>query len=131
MDSIDAINLLKKYNLYEEAQNECRRKKLDKAPYDMQGHNEVYCFFLNKKWVELRDLDEKKKKCSCSNLDAVKFQNRAHEDCFFNRISFLKDGLCNECTLGKELDDIEKEMKKLSEATRVLKEAADYDYTWR
>lgn len=131
MNSLDAINLLKKYNLYEEAQRECRRQKLDEAPYDMQWHNEVYCHFLDKKRVELRDLADKKQKCLCRNSDAVKLQNRAHEDCFFNRISFSANGFCNGCTLGKELDDIENEMRILSEASKVLKEAADYDNTWR
>ena len=41
------------------------------------------------------------------------------------------NGFCNGCTLGKELDDIENEMRILSEASKVLKEAADYDNTWR
>lgn len=131
MNSLDAINLLKKYNLYEEAQCECRRLKLDKAPYDMMGHNKVYCQFLNKKWVELRDLSSKKQKNSCGNTDALESQKSIHDDCFFNRIAFAKNGFCKECSLGKELDEIETEMRALSEASKVLEAAAEHDYMWR
>ena len=47
MDVMDAINLLKKYNIYDDAKNECRRLKIDEAPYDMQGHHDVYCRYLS------------------------------------------------------------------------------------
>lgn len=131
MNSLDAINLLKKYDLYEAAQNECRRLKLASAPYDMMGHNKVYCQFLDNKWVELRKLADKKMKCKCFNLDAMKSQNSAHDDCFFNRLTFKKSGSCEGCSLAGELDSIETEMNHLSEASKVLKKAAEDDYTWR
>ena len=131
MDSLDAINLLKEYNLFEAAQSECRKQKIDETPYDMQGHNKVYCQFLDKKRLELRKKAEMIQKASCENQVAVNSQQRPHDDCFFNRFLFVKNGFCTACSLGNELDAIEAEMAKLSEASRVLKEAAEYDYTWR
>ena len=37
MDVMEAIDLLKKYELYNSAQNECKRRKIDEAPYDMKA----------------------------------------------------------------------------------------------
>lgn len=53
MDVVDAINLLKKYNLYDKAECECKRRKISEMPYDMQGHHDVYCQFLSKQYSKL------------------------------------------------------------------------------
>ena len=58
MDVIDAIGLLKDYRLYDDAQNECRRKKIDNAPYDMKGHHEVYIFLSIKKIRRIKQKQE-------------------------------------------------------------------------
>ena len=53
MNVVEAISLLKKYNLYEDAEAECNRLKITKAPYDMQGFHNVYCDFLSKQSVKI------------------------------------------------------------------------------
>lgn len=126
----DAFGLLDKYNLRERADRECILKKLDKAPYDMLGHHKVYCSLLDEKLREIRDLSLKKQKEQkhCNNMKAVKANNSLHEDCFFNRLTFNKNGACDECTLGIELAALDKEMNDLSEASKLLKEDAEEDY---
>lgn len=61
MDVMEAISLLKKYNLYDSAQVECKNKKISTAPYDMQGHHDIYCKYLSKNGsnLEIRKLSFK------------------------------------------------------------------------
>ena len=128
---IDSFEILKKYNLYEEAKKECERQKIENAPYDMQGHNNIYCGFLDKKWREIRDVKLKKQECRCTNQDAVISENSPHDICVFNRDAFAKKGLCKSCELGKELDILESELNELSCASKALEEAAERDYYLR
>ena len=53
MNVVDAISLLKKYNLSEDAEAERKRLKITKAPYDMQGLHNVYCDLLSKQSVKI------------------------------------------------------------------------------
>lgn len=132
MTVIDAINLLKKYGLYDEAQAECKRKKIDEAPYDMKGHHEIYCSYLSKKWVELRDKRNKLLKVKCSEFDNIPDSPKpVHDDCFFVGNCCTKDYCKTKCKYYAEnLSGLVQEMNELSEAEKVLKEEAEYDY-WR
>lgn len=131
MDVADAFKVMEEYDLLKEAKLECKRKKLDEAPYDMKGHYEIFGKFLDKKRKELYDISQKRQESMCVNDEAVKSQNCVHKDCFFNRLFFKSAGFCKECSLGKELDALETKMNTLSEASKALKEAADYDDMWR
>lgn len=113
MDCGDAFDLLRKYNLMEEAKIECKRRKIDEAPYGMIGYNKIYADFLNKKWVEFRDeiLTKQKNMKKCCNSNALELSNTPHEGCYFNRISFEKKGWCDKCALGNEITASEKEMQ--------------------
>lgn len=131
MDVLEAINLLKKYNLYDEAEAECRRRKIDKAPYDMQGHHEVYCKYLSKKWVELRDKKLELQKVKCKEWDNIpKEKKPAHDVCMFVEMS-LRNECCSKCEYYKTIKELQGEMKTLTDAEKCLKAAADYDSTWR
>ena len=133
MDVMDAIDLLKKYRLYDDAQNECKRKKIDEAPYDMKGHHEVYCSYLSKKWVELRDKRDKLLKVKCFEFDKIPDNPKpVHNDCFFVGVSCTKDYCKTECKYYQEnIAELVQAMNELSEAGKVLKEAAERDYWLR
>mgnify|MGYP007029453000 FL=1 len=131
MDVLETINLLKKYNLYDEAEAECRRRKIDKAPYDMQGHHEVYCKYLSKKWVELRDKKSELQKVKCKEWDNIPEEKKpAHDVCMFVEMS-LRNECCSKCEYYKTIKELQGEMKTLTDAEKCLKAAADYDFTWR
>lgn len=131
MDVMDAINLLKTYGLYNKAQSECKQKKIDNSPYDMQGHHEVYCSYLSKKWVQLRNERDKVHKCSelVNILEEVK---PAHDVCSFAIYSRMKDYFEKKCKYyhGKVLP-LTRKMNEQSEAIKVLNGAADQDYWLR
>lgn len=126
---MDAIVLLKKYNLYDDAQAECRRKKLDSSPYDMQGHNKVYCSYLSKKWRELRDEKDKLTKIKCIDLDNIpNIPKPAHNDCWFVCLS-AKDYCKEKCTYYKDnIAILVQGMNELSKAEDELNLAAEKDY---
>ena len=48
---MDKTSILMKYGLWEKAQNEIQTRKIDKAPYDMEERNNVYCELLNNELV--------------------------------------------------------------------------------
>ena len=133
MDVMDAINLLKKYRLYDDAQIECKRKKIDEAPYDMKGHHEIYCSYLSKKWVELRDKRDKLQKIKCFEFDNIPdSQKPVHDDCFFVGLSCTNDYCKTKCKYYAEnIAGLVQEMNELVEAEKVLKEAAEHDYWLR
>ena len=129
MDVIDAIGLLKDYRLYDDAQNECRRKKIDNAPYDMKGHHEVYIFYLSKKLGELNKNKSSLVKVKCSELDNITDDPAPiHDNCFFVGVNCTKDYCKTHCKYYNEnLKQIDEEMKKIHEAIQVLKNAAEKD----
>ena len=131
MNTLDAMALLKKYELYEKAKSECRRLKLDEAPYDMQGHNRVFQQFLDSKREELTGLREKKQKCKCDNMIAIKSQGIENSTCLMNKTLFEDKGLCKSCPLKAEVDALTSEINALREASKALQKAAEYDYIWR
>lgn len=133
MDTMDAINLLKKYNLYEDAQNECKRKKLKEAPYDMQGHNDVYCNYLNKKWVEIRNKKDILLKIKCVEWDNIPYNPKpVHRECNFVGVYCTKIYCKQNCKYYKDnILELEQRMKELSEAKEALQSAARYDATFR
>lgn len=53
MNVDEAIGLLRKYNLFDKAEAESRKRKICKAPYDMQGHYNVYGEYLSQKSTEV------------------------------------------------------------------------------
>lgn len=133
MDVLDAINLLKKYRVYDDAKSECMRKKIDKAPYDMQGHHEVYCHYLSKKWVELRDKRENLLKIKCVEWDNIPDNMKSsHDDCYFVGVCCSKDYCKTKCKYYRDnIAGLEHELEELSEAQKVLREAADRDFWLR
>lgn len=133
MDVMDAINLLKTYGLYDKAQSECKQKKIDNSPYDMQGHHEVYCSYLSKKWVELRNERDKALKNKCSEIINIPEELKpAHDDCSFAIYSRMKDYCEKKCKYYHEkVLPLTLKMNELSEAIKVLNDAADQDYWLR
>ena len=130
MDVIEAINLLKKYNLYERAENECNRLKLDKAPYDMIGHHKVYCQFLNQKWVELRKKRDVLQKLECMELENIEATSKPmHKECYFVCVSLLEKHCKLKCQYYEEkIVPLEQELEELSQAEITLKKAAEKDF---
>lgn len=130
MEVVDAISLLEKYGMYDDAKNECRLKKIDRAPYDMQGHHEIYCNYLSKKCAELR-----KKKSELIQIKCVEWDNipdnlkPAHDDCCFVGVNCTKDYCRTMCRYYQDnIKIIDQELEELYEAQKVLKEAANEDY---
>lgn len=67
MDISEAFELLDYYNLRKDAENECKRRKLDVAPYDMMGHHKDFAIFLEKQWLKLRNKNQKLQSLECLN----------------------------------------------------------------
>ena len=129
MDVGKAFELLDKYNLRKEAELECKRRKIDNAPYDMQGHNKVYCAFLSKQWIKLRDKLVDLQKIDCEYWDNIPEEIKPlHKECEFARYALSKKNICCRCDYNVKLQEIEQEMYELSEAQRALKDAAERDY---
>lgn len=130
MDVMDAINLLKKYNMYDAAQAECKRKKISDAPYNMQGHHDVYCSYLSKKWIEFRDTKTKLQNEKCKEWANISGALKpVHDDCFFVETSLRKKYCETNCKYYiNEIEPLYNAMEELSEAQNVLKDAAQRDY---
>lgn len=132
MDVLDAINLLKKYNKYDEAESECKRKKVSTAPYDMKGHHEIYCSYLSKIWRGFRDQLEKAQKRECVEWNNLPCPKPLHNNCAFISVGSLKNHCKNNCTYYLQtIKPLEDKMLELSEAQEVLKDAADKDEALR
>ncbi|MCD7805834.1 MAG: hypothetical protein LUH19_00660 [Lachnospiraceae bacterium] len=127
MNTIEAINILEEYGLREKAEAECKRKKLDKVPYDMMGHHKVYCQFLNDKCTEIKLRCDDMKKVRCLKWDEV-IGKPDYEDCAYAFIDLKKRGVCSNCELGKEIEEKSKEMDRLNEAIETLRKVAIHDY---
>lgn len=129
MDVKKAFELLDKYNIRNEAEQECKRRKIDSAPYDMIGHNKVYCEFLNREWKNLRDELALLQKERCILYDSLNKEIKlVHDSCDFARYSLSERGICEMCTYNEQLVKIEAEMKKLSDAEKALHDAAEKDF---
>lgn len=129
MDVMDAVNLLKKYELLEKAERECLQKKIDKSPYDMVGHHNIYCNCLNSKWKELRDKKQQLQKIKCKEWDNIPQKSKPiHDACEFAQYTI--SNYCKTiCKFYKdEIEVIENAMKELNEAKSVLKKAAETDF---
>lgn len=133
MDVMDAISLLKKYNLYDSAQVECKNKKISTAPYDMQGHHDIYCKYLSKKWVEFRDKKIKFQEIKCKYLDVIPSGHKpAHDKCSFVEVTLFKELCSKSCEYYRdEIKPLYDAMNELREAESVLKDAAQRDYWLR
>jgi len=105
MDIGKALALLDKYNLKDKAKRECKKRKIEEVPYDLQGHHKVYSDLLQSVYYELRDKrDSRLKKLGLSTIDK---------------------------TEDSDINNWNREMEDISDAQRVLKETADYDYSHR
>ena len=58
MDTVQAIEVMKREHIYDRAEAECIRRKLDEYPYDMCGHNKVYCQFITEAIIKKKRLLE-------------------------------------------------------------------------
>ncbi|MFR0047467.1 MAG: hypothetical protein ACLRWO_13175 [Clostridium butyricum] len=132
MDVMDSINILKKYNMYDLAKVECKRRKIDESPYDMQGHHDVYCEFLSKKWVEIRNEKIKLQKITCKKWGVIPNDIKPrHNSCDLAVIS-LADRYCKvNCEYYSKIKKLQDDMKELQEAQNVLKDEAEYDFYHR
>lgn len=133
MNVIDAVDILKKYGLYDAAEAEIRNKRINKTPYDMQGHHTVYIKYLFHKWVELRDERDKLLKVKCINYDIISVDSKpAHDDCSYISAYCTKDCCKTHCTYYKDKIAVYcQKMDELDEAQNVLQEASDRDYQSR
>lgn len=129
MDVMDVINILKKYNMYDKAQAECKRKKINEAPYDMQGYHDVYCSYLSKKWEELRDKKVELQNIKCKEWGNIPDEIKPiHDDCCF-ALTPLKDKYCKyKCKYyNNDIEKLDSAMKELGDAEKVLKDVAQHD----
>ncbi|EJE7236439.1 hypothetical protein FC820_06640 [Clostridium sporogenes] len=132
MDIERAFELLDKYNLRNEAELECKRRKIDTVPYDMQGHNKVYIEFLSKQWVKFRDQLLGLQNIGCKCWDTIPEKIKPlHNECNFARYSLAKNNICCRYDYNIKLIEIEQEMYELSEAQKALKDATERDYYLR
>ncbi len=54
MNNFDnAVNIMKKYNLWDKADIECKKEKICQSPYDIIGRNDIYCKVIDKEITEL------------------------------------------------------------------------------
>lgn len=129
MDIMDAIDLMKHFGIYNEAKRECEIKRIDKSPYDMQGHHRIYCSHLDKKWVQLRNRRDELQNIKCKEWDNLALQGRPlHDDCKFAYYS-ITDYCQNNCMFYKDIiKKLEDEMVQVKEASNLLKKAAEEDY---
>jgi hypothetical protein len=127
----EAFYLLDKYNLRQAAEIECKRRKLDEAPYDMMGHNEVYAEFLDKHRIKLRDRCQALQEQKCTNEEVLLKNQAMHYDCQYNRFFFKKNGDCEYCENDKEISELQEEITRLSEASNIMKFEAQKDFDLR
>lgn len=130
MDVIGVIELLKKYKMFDDAQNECKRRKIDEAPYDMKGHHEVYCSYLSQKRVELQHKRDDLRKVKCVEYDNIPDNLKpVHDDCFFVGMCCTKDYCETECTYYQQnIAPLDQEISEIAEAEKVLKEEGERDF---
>ena len=133
MNVVEAISLLKKYNLYEDAEAECNRLKITKAPYDMQGFHNVYCDFLSKQSVKINNQIRALRNIKCLEWENVEDDSRpVHADCSFAYISLEKNYCKTKCVYYREqIAPLEQELEELVQAEKELKEAAQRDFCMR
>lgn len=130
MDVMDAVNLLKKYGVYNAAKAECENKKLSDIPYDMMGHHKIYCRYLQKLANEFREEMNKVKENSCVKWSEIPQNEKpAHNVCSFIE-TVLKDTLCKDnCKVyNLQIMPISLKIKELNEAQDVLISAGEKDY---
>ena len=58
-------------------------------------------------------------------------QNRFHDSCEFNRITFKNNGYCENCCISSKLDEFQRQMDELSVISKELIKDANYDYLMR
>lgn len=133
MNVVDAISLLKKYNLSEDAEAERKRLKITKAPYDMQGLHNVYCDLLSKQSVKISNQIRALRNIKCLEWENVEDDSRpVHDDCFFAYMSLAKNYCTTKCVYYREkIKPLEQELEELEQAEKVLKEAAQRDFYMR
>lgn len=70
MDIENVRNILKKHEIYDDAEKECRDKKFTRPLYNTQKVYDVYYYYLNKKFNNIRnEKDELEKKKSLHDKD--------------------------------------------------------------
>lgn len=130
MDVMDAVNLLKKYGLYNAAEAECKDKKLSNIPYDMIGHHKIYCSYLQKKVNEYRMEMNKVKEKTCIKWSEIPIEKKpAHDVCSFVE-PVLKNTFCKDCckVFSSSIIPISLKIQELNEAQDVLMSASEKDY---
>ena len=131
MDTMDAINILKKHNLYEKAESECEAK-FDRGPYDMRGHHYIYCQYLSNKYSYLKNEVTKLKKIKCVEWSNIQEELKPiHDECVFAIMS-LEDIYCKtKCNLYNKIREKTNDMEEILKAKEVLKNVAQSDFNLR
>lgn len=127
----DAIETLKKYGYYTNAEIDIKRKKIASAPYDMKGHYDVYCTYLSKIWAKLRDQISELQSIDCVEWDQLPGTDRPlHKDCNF---VYISNSYCDEkCKYYQEkLKPLVEEKNKIAQMIKDLKKTAEEDYYLR
>lgn len=126
---MDKTSILMKYGLREKAQNEIQTRKIDKAPYDMEGRNNVYCELLNNELVK-----RKREKAKLLNTKCVELNNippdmrKAGDNCAIVGINGSSTYCRLKCAFYKDhVAALDKEMKELSDAIDHLQKASKKD----
>lgn len=134
MNYIEAEDILKKYDLYDQVSKEFKMKTAgDIGSMNVGLRLRICAKFLNKKWRELRDersiLVKKQGKC-CDFERVSQTKLYAHSDCEF--INMYKNDICEPCKFYQEkIEKIDKSMEELDEASKIFIDEANYDDTWK
>lgn len=132
---VEADDVLRKYNLEQDADEEFRRKtKKDTGKMNVGLRLRTCAEYMEKKARELHKKREeivKQNPEKCPNFETVLKKNPySHDDCAF--INMVPQKFCYNCNFYKnnvkELDD---SINELNEAAKIFRDSANYDDTWQ
>ena len=126
---MDKKSILTKYGLWEKAQNEIQKRKIDKVPYDMEGRNNVYCELLGGELIKRKQKKEKLLNAKCVELENLPpDMKKAGDDCSVVGVNCSGAYCRTECAFYKDhVAELDKEIKELSDAIDHLQKASGKD----
>jgi|GEM_PF-6087814 len=136
MQFIEADDILRKYGLDKEANEEFKIKTLkDTGKMNVGLRLRICAEHLSKKARELREkrksiVEANKNKCPNYEIELMK-NPYAHDDCSFINMVIPKD-FCLKCEFYlKNVKDIDISIKELQVAAKCFVDEANYDDTWQ
>lgn len=134
MDIFKADEILKKYDIYCESENEFKIKTAkDRGAVNVGLKLRICANFLDKQWRILRDkrLQLVKDRGICCDIERISLEKKySHLECHF--IFMTSQDICEPCRFYQEnIKKINEDMQELVEASACFRKEADYDDTWR